>query len=170
MRIKRLALLAVPALLAFGVILTVGCAARESKTPLPPIIKDVTAKEAFTLTQENRNNPDFVILDVRTPQEFAEGHIAGAINIDFNSPAFSEKIDKLDRGKTYLLHCRSGSRSQATFDMMKKLNFTRIYHMIGGILEWQANGLPTVKDISSIFGNRFWLSCNPLTQTNPALL
>ena len=148
MRIKKFVLLALPLLLALGVILTAGCAAGQTKT-LPSVIKDVTAREAFTLTQENSNNRDFVILDVRTPQEFAAGHIAKAINIDFYSPAFGDKIDSLDRNKTYLLHCRSGTRSQVTFDMMKKLNFLRIYHMTGGILEWEADGLPTVKESSS---------------------
>ncbi|OGO22259.1 MAG: hypothetical protein A2Z28_04840 [Chloroflexi bacterium RBG_16_51_9] len=170
MRVTRFLLRTLPLFLAVGVILTVGCAAQESKTTQPPAIRDVTAQDAYTIIQQNRNNSDFVILDVRTPQEFAEGHIDGAINLDFYLPNFSDKIEKLDRGKTYLLHCRSGSRSLTTFEMMKRLNFTRIYHMTGGILEWQTDGLPVVKATSSSFGNQYLVFLFSLTQTNPALL
>ena len=85
MRVKKLVALVLMPLVALGVIVSAGCTAQVSQT-LPPVIKDVTAQEAFTLVLENRDNPDFVILDVRTPEEFAAGHIARAINIDFNSP------------------------------------------------------------------------------------
>ena len=174
MRVKSLALLGFSLLLAVGFGLTAGCAAQKTET-LPRLIKNVTAWEAYTLIPKNQQNTDFVILDIRTPQEFAEGHIAGAINLDFYSPAFADNIDKLDRGKTYLLYCRSGSRSLSAFERMKKLNFTRIYHLAGGILEWQADGLPVVKQSSSRLGTGFWLYGYRLygyrlTQTNPPLL
>ena len=128
-------------LLITGVILTVSCAA---EAPIQ-ITENVTAQEAFTLTQNNQNNLDFVIVDVRTPEEFAEGHVENAINIDFRSENFRDEIDKLDKHKTYLIYCRSGRRSADAINIMEELNFTRIYHMNGGILEWTEEELPIKK-------------------------
>ncbi len=134
-------------LLLFGTVLTSGCAAAPADMPEVSIIIEeiVSAQEAHSLIQNNRDNPDFVILDVRTPEEYADGHIEGAINTDFYEGTFRGELDALDKDKTYLLHCRSGNRSQKTLDVMEELGFTKIYHMIGGMIEWQAEGLPTVK-------------------------
>jgi hypothetical protein len=60
-------------------------------------VQDVTSQEAFNLIQENKNNPDFIILDVRTVSEFSDGHIEGALNIDVNLPSFREETGKLNR-------------------------------------------------------------------------
>lgn len=123
--------------------LTIGCT-KESTTPTQRS-KDMTAKETFGLIQENRNNLDFIIVDVRTPSEYAEGHIENAINIDYNAPAFREDIGKLDRAKSYLVYCRSGNRSRGAIDVMKELNFQEVYHMYEGIIGWTNAGYPTVK-------------------------
>ena len=144
MNTKRFALLALPVLLVVSLILTVGCAAEEIGAPTQ-LVEDVTAQEAFTLIQENQNNPDFIILDVRTPEEFADGHIEKAINMDFYSDTFRNELNDLDKSKAYLLHCRSGNRSGNTLKIMKELNFMKIYHMTGGSIEWQAEELPMVK-------------------------
>jgi len=72
------------------------------ETP-PPIIEDITAVDAFVLTQENQDNPDLVIIDMRTPAEFADGHIENAINLDYHSETFQDELDKLDKTKTYLI-------------------------------------------------------------------
>jgi len=138
---KMFAALGLLVTLIAGAILTVGCAA-EAPTQ---VTENVTAQEAFTLIQDNQGNPDFVLIDVRTPEEFAEGHIEEAINIDFRSENFRDEINKLDKDKTYLIYCRSGRRSADALDMMKELNFTRIYHMNGGILEWTEEELPEVE-------------------------
>lgn len=149
MNLKKFMVLVLSALLVFGIGLMVSCAGWEVETPVEEtptqIIEDVTAQEAFTMIQNNQNNPDFVIIDVRTPEEFAEGHIENAININFRAENFRDEIDKLDKSKTHLVYCRSGNRSQSATDMMTELNFTKIYHMTGGIIEWEAEGLPTVK-------------------------
>lgn len=141
MNMKIFTMLGLSLLLIIGVILTVGCAA-EAPTL---IIEDVTAQEAFTLIQDNLDSPDFIIVDVRTPEEYAEGHVEKAINIDFRSENFRDEIDKLNKDKTYLIYCHSGRRSADALDIMKELDFTRIYHMNGGILEWLDEELPTVK-------------------------
>ena len=142
--IRELAVLALSISLAIGALLTVGCAGGEIEVPTQTI-EDVTAQEAFTLIQNNQNNPDFVILDVRTPEEFTDGHIENAINIDFYSETFQDELNDLDKSKTYLIYCRSGRRSADALDIMRELNFREIYHMTGGIIEWEAEGLPTTK-------------------------
>ena len=130
--------------LIIGVVLTGGCAGQEAPTQ---IIEDITTQEAFTLIQENENNPDFVILDVRTPEEFAEGHLENAINLDYYSETFWDELNKLDKDKTYLVYCRSGNRSGKgkTLGIMKELGFREAYNMLGGIVEWKAEGLPITK-------------------------
>lgn len=147
MNAKRFLALMFLSSLVTGAVLAGGCAGAETAPPpvSGQVIEDVTAREAFTLIQENLNNPDFVILDVRTPEEFADGHIERAINLDFYAGPFRDELEALDRDKTYLLHCRSGNRSSNTLNIMKELNFLEIYHMTGGSIEWQAEGLPMVK-------------------------
>ena len=86
-----------------------------------------------------------IILDVRTPEEFAEVSIEGAVNIDYNSKTFAQDVDKLDKSKLYLLHCRSGNRSGQSLALFKKLGFTTVYHLDGGIIAWEEAGLPVKK-------------------------
>ncbi|HPI39619.1 MAG TPA: rhodanese-like domain-containing protein [Pseudobdellovibrionaceae bacterium] len=74
---------------------------------------------------------DSVFLDVRTPQEFAEGHIQKALNLDFYNSNFEKEIKALDKNKEYKIYCRSGNRSQKTYELMKALGFKKIEN-IGG--------------------------------------
>lgn len=125
-----------------------GCVGRETGTPsqqITQIIEDVTPQEAYTSIQENQDNPDFVIIDVRTPEEFTEGYIEGAINIDFYSETFADELDILDKNKTYLIYCRSDNRSGRALPLMEELNFREVYNMTGGIIAWNAEGFPTVE-------------------------
>jgi len=133
--------------LIIGVILTGGCVCTETVPPNQEtqIIEHITPPEAFTLIQDNQNNPDFVILDVRTPEEFADGYIENAINLDYYSETFRDELNKLDRNKTHLVYCRSGKRSSNALNIMKELNFREAYNMLGGIIEWQAEGFPITK-------------------------
>jgi len=108
-------------------------------------IIDVYPQEAFSLIQENNNNPYFVILDVRTPEEFSDGHIEDAINIDFNSQGFKDSLNKLDKSKTYLVYCRTANRSRGAVNIMEELDFTQIYHLLGGIVQWEKEGFPVIK-------------------------
>lgn len=138
MSLRNLVSLVLSVSLAIGVALMAGCVPTQT-------IEDITPQEAFTLIQNNQNNPDFVIIDVRTPEEFADGHIENAINIDFRSETFRDKLNELDKDKTYLIYCRSGVRSKNALDMMEELNFREAYNMLGGIISWKAEGLPTIK-------------------------
>jgi len=125
--------------LVIGVMPISGCVSQE--TPAQ-IIEDITPQEAFALIQDNQNNPDFVIIDVRTPEEFAEGHIENAINLDYYSETFRDELNKLARSKTYLIYCRSGKRSSNALNIMGELGFREAYNVLGGIIEWKAEGLP----------------------------
>lgn len=93
-----------------------------------------------------QTNPpqDLVILDVRTPEEFAEGHLEGAIMIDFYRDDFSEQLAELDPDVPYLLYCRSGNRSGQTTAILNDLGFSDVADIDGGILSWTDAGLPTV--------------------------
>jgi rhodanese-related sulfurtransferase len=102
-------------------------------------------KDALSLIEKNKGNDRFVILDVRTPGEFAEGHIADAINIDYNSPLFRNNLARLDKEKTYLVYCRTGRRSSSAVQTMLELGFTRVYRISGDIVKWQSMKLPLVK-------------------------
>ena len=82
-------------------------------------------------------NHELVVLDIRTPEEFKEGHIAKAINIDYKADTFESELQKLDRNPTYLMHCRSGRRSGLALDTFSKLGFKHIIHMDDGILGWK---------------------------------
>lgn len=123
--------------------LTAGCSAKPAVSL--PAVKDVTAQAAFALIQENKTNPDFFILDVRTPAEFAEGHLQGAISVDLNAPDFQKQVGRLDRNKTYLVYCRTGVRSRQAVDIMQKLDFRNLYNLLAGITPWAEAGYPTVK-------------------------
>ena len=107
-------------------------------------IIDVDAKEAYELIYSHKN--DLIILDIRTESEYIDGHINGAINIDFYSKDFREKLSKLDREKTYLLYCRTGNRTSKAISDFRELGFKKIYHLYNGISEWYNKGLPVYKN------------------------
>ena len=83
-----------------------------------------------------------VVLDVRTPAEFTDGHLADAINIDFYEADFADSLKALDRDVPYVLYCRSGNRSATAAQIMRDLGFTEVYEVDGGILAWVQAGLP----------------------------
>ncbi len=90
--------------------------------------------------------PGTVLLDVRTPQEYAEGHLPGAINIDVESPSFTQQLATLDPAGTYAVYCRSGNRSGVALQTMQAAGFTSAYHLGGGIVAWQDSGGEVVTD------------------------
>lgn len=100
------------------------------------------AVDAVDAAELIRSDSDLVVLDIRTPEEFAAGHIEGAVNIDFKADTFAAKIGELDPEKAYLLHCRSGARSGQSLPLFKDLNFEKIYHLDSGFNGWKAAGKP----------------------------
>lgn len=101
-------------------------------------IRLVPADEASTIAA---NPPeDLVVLDVRTAEEFADGHVDGAVMLDFYDPDFASQIADLDPDVPYLLYCRSGNRSGQTAEMMAQLGFADVAEVDGGIIAWADAG------------------------------
>ena len=90
-------------------------------------------------------SPGVTIIDVRTPQEFAEGHIEGAVNYNVEGPDFMSQITALDPAGTYAVYCRSGNRSQVAVAAMADNGINGIYELESGITGWQGAGLPVVQ-------------------------
>ncbi len=85
------------------------------------------------------DTPGVIVLDVRTPAEYAAGHLEGAVLADINGD-FEAAVAGLDRAAPYAVYCRSGSRSGAAIEAMKQLGFGDAWHLGGGIGAWQAAG------------------------------
>jgi len=105
-------------------------------------ITEVTVSQARELIQKSARDAQFVILDVRTPEEFAQGHLSGALSVNLMAPDFERRLGALSRGKTYLVYCRTGNRSVKAIQIMGRLGFRSVYHMFEGIVGWQKNGFP----------------------------
>jgi rhodanese-related sulfurtransferase len=88
------------------------------------------------------DGPDRVLIDVRTPEEHAEGHLADARLMDFYAPTFRADLDELDRDTPYAIYCRSGNRSGQALAIMRELGFTDVVDLDGGIGAWTAAGQP----------------------------
>ena len=112
----------------------IGCTAQNGSS--------IDSKDAYGLIKADSN---IAILDVRTAKEFADGHVAGAVNIDVNQADFAQKIDQLDRSKTYIVYCRSGRRSSKAVGIMATKGFKNLYNVSDGFLGWNKNGLPFEK-------------------------
>jgi rhodanese-related sulfurtransferase len=107
-------------------------------------IETISAGEAKNLIETNSGNANFQIIDVRTPVEYLSGHIAGAVNIDFNDTAFENQISQLNKWHTYLIYCKSGNRSGQALAAMQELEFVTVYNLDGGITAWVQAGYPIV--------------------------
>lgn len=149
MNLKNLMISVFLGALILGVLLTSVSIQTENNTAQSEtqiqIIEKITPEEAYILIQENKDNPNFVILDVRTPEEFLGECIENAVNLDYYSDTFKNDLDELDKNKTYLIYCRSGRRSENALNIMKELGFREVYNMSGGIIKWKSEGLPTTK-------------------------
>lgn len=120
--------------ISFG---TTGCSAQSDSI-------DTLAPQSFI--KQAKADTTAIILDVRTPGEYKEEHLAGAQQLDFlNSEAFDAGIKLLDKSHTYYVYCRSGKRSHHACMKMKKQGL-KVFDMEGGILNWKKLGMPTTKE------------------------
>jgi rhodanese-related sulfurtransferase len=118
-----------------ALILLAGCSSTGSATTVNLNVSEFSQK----ITE-----PDVIILDVRTPEEFASGHIEGALNIDFNGGDFANEITRLNPSENYAIYCRSGSRSGQAASIMHKAGFHDVSNLNGGVIDWTNAGLPLV--------------------------
>lgn len=98
--------------------------------------------DARTFEKKISETPEGVVLDVRTPAEYAGGHIANAVNADWNDAAFDSKVSNLDKSKTYFVYCLAGGRSAAAVAHMQEMGFQHIVELEGGMMQWRAQKLP----------------------------
>ncbi len=103
--------------------------------------KHVDAEGAAKLISEGK----VVIVDVRSKEEFGDGHLKGALNIDILESDFEAKLGKLDKSKPVLVHCQAGGRSTRSLPVFEKLGFTQVFHLDGGYGGWVEAGKPVEK-------------------------
>ena len=118
-----------------AVVLLVGCSSSPSANNLS--VTEFSAKTAET---------GVITLDVRTPGEYAEGHLQNAQLIDFQSGNFENEISSLDKNATYAVYCRSGNRSGQAVKVMHDAGFHNVYNLNGGVIDWVNAGLPLVNN------------------------
>lgn len=92
--------------------------------------------EAFQ--QQLKAQPGAILIDVRTPPEFQENHLPGALNMDFLGTDYWDIFDRLDRSVPTFVYCRTGRRSVRTVMFMKNGGFQKVYNLDGGLIEWEA--------------------------------
>jgi len=90
-------------------------------------------------------HPKTPVLDVRTAEEFATGHIKGATNVPVNDSNFNLLVNKIDKTAPVMVYCRSGHRSRMACTKLAALGFTQIYNLDKGIVSWQEAGKPVTK-------------------------
>jgi len=103
--------------------------------------KHVKAEEAAKIIADGK----VAVIDVRTPDEFKDGHIKGAKNIDIMSKDFEAQLGKLDKTQPTLVHCQAGGRSTRALPIFEKLGFKNLIHLDDGFGGWEAAGKPVVK-------------------------
>jgi len=120
------------------------CSYFQKSSKISPIYEDITPEESFRLIQQNLDDENFVILDVRTTEEIDKGYIKNSKFIDFKSNNFIKEISKLDKSKIYLIYCKVGGRSEKAMQIMERIGFAHLYNMLGGFDEWKELGFPYV--------------------------
>lgn len=106
---------------------------------------NLSPAEARETIGKRSGDPGFVLLDVRTPKEFDAERIEGAVMVDYLSPSFRDEMAKLDRGKSYLVYCRTGHRTNGALKVMRDLGFPNVSVLVGGITKWKEAGFPTAR-------------------------
>lgn len=101
---------------------------------------DLSVNEVSELIKSNK---ELVVIDVRTPDEYNQGHIEGAQHMNIYDADFEERLKALDKDVEYVVYCRSGGRSGKAAGMMETMGFSNFHNMKGGMLAWSKASLPT---------------------------
>lgn len=105
--------------------------------------------------QQVANHLDGQLIDVRTPEEFAKGHLKNARNININDGSFATEIARLEKDKPVFVYCLGGGRSANAAEKMQRLGFNTIYDLKGGILAWEGKGFPIANTPSNPQADKF---------------
>jgi thioredoxin len=124
-------------LILFNSLFFYECSNRQSKPASPNLSPKLFAEWSTRYS-------DAPILDVRTEQEFSDGHLDKALNINWNGADFKNQIEKFDKLKPVFVYCLSGGRSAAAANAMRSIGFKEVYEMEGGMMKWRASKLPEV--------------------------
>ncbi|GEM_PF-1103583 len=107
-------------------------------------IISINAKEFHQLIEEQAE--EIPVIDVRTPEEYQQGHLPHAVNINIYDERFKEKVLKtVGERPAVMVYCRSGRRSLKAAEVLKEMGYQKIYNLRGGILEWTESGLPVLE-------------------------
>jgi rhodanese-related sulfurtransferase len=126
-------------LLIAAVFISTACSDSDTG-PEPPFHQLVDPERASEIIDDGPD--DLVVLDIRTPEEFGQARIGGAVNIDYYGADFRDRLAELDRDATYVVYCRTGNRTQTGVQIMRELGFSRVYEIDGGIARWYEAGFP----------------------------
>lgn len=105
--------------------------------------QDIGPERASALLAEKK--ADLTVLDVRTPEEFRQGRLRGARNINYFASGFDGEVAALNPERPVLIYCRSGVRSASAVKVLKKAGIKKVYNLLGGILAWEGANLPVEK-------------------------
>ena len=128
--VARVILFSKAAALVLTSLVLAGCG--DSNARPNQISETLSATEAVRMIAERRGNVGFAVLDVRTPEEYAPGHVTGAVNVDFSGESFRSEVDKLDKDVAYVVYCASGGRSRVASEIMGDLGFAEVYRVSSG--------------------------------------
>ena len=106
------------------------------------IIQEIAFNDVLNLIRNNSSNENFIVLDVRTYDEFINGHIPNAIKIDYYSENFKKYLLKLPRDNIYLIYCKKGIRSRSAAEIMDNNGFQVVFNFSEGIDGWKKERLP----------------------------
>ncbi|MBI5680596.1 MAG: rhodanese-like domain-containing protein [Methanobacterium sp.] len=107
--------------------------------------EDIKPEDTLKLFEENKDNPSYVALDVRSIEEYNQGHIENAELLNVNSNDFEDGLAKMDKNKTYFVYCKAGHRSKKAANLMLKNGFKNVYNVLGGFDKWKSKNLPFEK-------------------------
>jgi phage shock protein E len=122
-------------------ILTLSCN-NKSNSKTDNQLGEIKRISALEFKEKSKNN---TIIDIRTPREYTQGYIEGAININYYDKTFLEQIAKLDKNKPIYIYCRSGNRTSSAAKKLKKFGFLEVNDLQGGIMSWARNQYKIVK-------------------------